>query len=327
MPSDRPCLSIIIPSYNGKHLLQTCLDSVERCAPPGFRIEVIVVDDASTDGTAEWLANTHPWVRLVGVTENGGFCRAANAGIAAASAPIIQLLNNDTEVTPGWAEAGLNAFTNSRVGSVAPLVLLHHDPETVDSAGDGYHVFGLPYKRGRGQKAALWRLRPAGTVFGASGSSAFYRAELLKRVGGFDPLFGSYYEDIDLAFRLRQLDYLCVYLPNCIILHQVSASYDHANPQLQRRMARNAELIFWRRLPLRWRIPALLPHLGFIAAQFVHRVVRRRGRAFLRGKLDALVLLVGVEIKKPATKVPRPQPDRSPHPVPFTRARAANREV
>jgi hypothetical protein len=130
--------------------------------------------------------------------------------------------------------------------------------------------------------------RPSDRVFGASGSSAFYRAEALHRVGAYDPGFGSYYEDVDLAFRLRWAGYGCVFAPTCRILHEVSASYDHASPALQRRMARNAEVLFWTNLPAAWLGIAIAPHVAFLIAQGLWRLARGRARPFLLGKLDAL---------------------------------------
>jgi GT2 family glycosyltransferase len=286
--SPRPACSVVIPSYNGRPLLETCLASIARSRPAEPPIEVIVADDASSDDTAEWLSQTHPDVRLVRLERNGGFCAAANAGIAAADGLYVQLLNNDTEVTPGWIEAGLAPFVDPRVGSVAPLVLVRSDPTRVDSAGDSYSLVGWPSKRGHGQPASRWLEHPADPVFGASGSSAFYRAEVLREVGALDPSFGSYYEDVDLAFRLRWAGYGCVFTPACRILHDVSASYDHGRPALQRRMSRNAELLFWGDLPGRWLAAALLPHLLFTLAQGLWRGVRGRARPFLMGKLDAL---------------------------------------
>ncbi len=304
MPRDpEPALSIVIPSYNGKHLLATGLTSIDWCAPRHLPIEIIVVDDASTDGTAGWLLEHYPWVRVERLEANGGFCRAANLGIAAARGAVIQLLNNDTEVASGWVEAGLRPFADPCVGSVAPLVLRRNDPERVDSAGDGYWVFGLPFKRGSGECAQKWANTPSGAVFGASGSSAFYRASILKKLGGFDPAFGSYYEDVDLAFRLRRAGFTCVYAPDCKILHDVSATYDHRNPDLQRRLSRNAELIFWRRLPPSWVALAALPHFGFLCAQAAQRLATGRLRPFLHGKYEAFKVLLN---RKPA------QP-RGPH--------------
>ncbi len=251
-------------------------------------MEVIVADDASTDDTPAWLADAHPDVSLVRLERNAGFCGAANAGIAAARGVFIQLLNNDTEVCPGWIEAGLAPFADPRVGSVAPLVLVRSDPSRVDSAGDTYAAFGWPSKRGHGQPASEWLDHPPDRVFGASGSSAFYRADALRLVGGFDPTFGSYYEDVDLAFRLRWAGYDCAFAPASRIFHDLSASYDHGSPALQRRMARNAEILFWSNLPTRWLLAAAVPHLGFTMAQGLWRLARGRHRPFALGKLDAL---------------------------------------
>jgi GT2 family glycosyltransferase len=278
---------VVIPSYNGRHLLETCLASVIRHRPAAPRIEVIVADDGSTDDTPGWLSETHPDVRLVRLVRNRGFCAAANVGIEAARGEFLQLLNNDTEVTAGWIEAGLAPFSDPKVGSVAPLVLVRSDPSRVDSAGDSYALVGWPSKRGHGQEARRWLDHPADPVFGASGSSAFYRTEALRRVGAFDPSFGSYYEDVDLAFRLRWAGYGCVFAPTCRILHEVSASYDHARPALQRRMARNAEILFWTDLPASWLVAAVVPHLAFVVAQGLLRLARGRARPFVLGKLDA----------------------------------------
>jgi GT2 family glycosyltransferase len=279
---------VVIPTYNGRRLLEVCLASVERCRPASVALEVIVADDASTDDTVDWLARTHPEARLVRLERNGGFCAAANAGLAAARGAVVQLLNNDTEVTPGWLEAGLAPFADPAVGSVAPLVLVRSDPSRVDSAGDSYSLVGWPAKRGHGQPARDWLEHPSDRVFGASGSSAFYRARALAEAGAFDPSFGSYYEDVDLAFRLRWAGYACVFAPACRILHEVSASYDHARPALQRRMSRNAEILFWSDLPGGWLALAALPHLAFTIAQAFWRLARGRARPFVMGKLDAL---------------------------------------
>jgi len=284
----RPVCSVVIPTYNGRHLLEICLASIARHRPTAPSIEVIVADDASTDDTAAWVTQAHPDVRLLRLERNGGFCTSANAGIAAARGEFIQLLNNDTEVCAGWIEAGLAPFSDPRVGSVAPLVLVRSNPSRVDSAGDSYALVGWPSKRGHGEPSAHWTEHPSDPVFGASGSSAFYRTQALRTVGAYDPSFGSYYEDVDLAFRLRWAGYSCVYAPGSRILHEVSASYDHNRPSLQRRMSRNAEILFWTDLPLPWLCAALVPHLAFVFAQALWRLARGRARPFLMGKVDAL---------------------------------------
>ncbi len=288
MSPGRLACSVVIPSYNGRHLLEPCLASLEHHRPANLPIEVIVADDASNDGTEAWLAREYPWVVRVALPTNAGFCGAANAGIEAAQGRFIQLLNNDAEVTAGWIEAGLAPFDDPAVGSVAPLVLVRSNPTRVDSAGDTYAAIGWPSKRGHGQPAKDWSTRPPDRVFGASGSSAFYRSDAIRAVGGFDPSFGSYYEDVDLAFRLRWAGYDCVFAPSSRILHDISASYDHASPTLQRRMARNAEILFWSNLPFHWLVVAAIPHAAFLVIQGLWRLARGRHGPYLRGKVDAL---------------------------------------
>jgi GT2 family glycosyltransferase len=284
-----PLCSVVIPTYNGRELLERCLASLVRRRPadPAITFEIVVSDDASTDGTAQWLAEAYPSVRLVRSQINGGFCAAANAGIAAARGRFIQLLNNDTEVARGWIEAGLTLFADPTVGSVAPLVVVRSDPRRVDSAGDSFSLAGWPTKRGHGRPAGLFTSRPVEEVFGASGSSAFYRADVLKALGGFDSLYGSYYEDVDLAFRFRWAGYRCLFAPCSLIYHDISASYDHQSASLQRRMSRNAELLFWTNLPGRLLTLAIVPHLGLLIVQVLWRAARGRLSPFLIGKVDA----------------------------------------
>lgn len=285
-------LSVVIPTYNGRHLLEPCLDSLFRFGPQDGSVEIIVADDASTDDTADWLARTYPAARLVRRLTNGGFVAAANAGIAEARGEFIQLLNNDAEVTAGWMEAGLSPFDHDPlVGSVAPLVVMRGDPGRVDSAGDGYSLLGWAYKRGHGQNTSDWEARSSDRVLGASASSAIYRASALRAVGGgFDPLYGSYYEDVDLALRLQRAGYACVFAPRCRVLHDVSASFNHKNPKLQRTIARNVEILFWSNLPARTLALAVLPHLAFVAAQVPRKLLRGTLQPFLAGKWDAVRL-------------------------------------
>lgn len=285
----RPLCSVVIPTYEGLALLRVCLDSIFRHLPrdPSWIPEIVVVDNGSTDGTSAWLSETYPHVRVVRIERNAGFCVASNAGIAAARGHFIQLLNNDTEVTAGWLEAGLAPFADPTVGAVTPLVLVRSDPGRVDSAGDTYSLSGWPTKRGHGQPADRWAGRQAEEVFAASGSSSFFRAEAVRTVGGFDPFYVSYYEDVDLSFRLRWAGYRCVFTPRCRILHEISATNDHTRPALQRQMARNAELVFWSNMPARRLPAAVLAHLGLILTQAVWRMMRLRFLPFFLGKLDA----------------------------------------
>lgn len=281
----RPTLSIVIPTYNGREHLERCLASVLRHTPHGT--QVLVIDDASTDGTSDWLRANHPQVELVPMATNAGFCVAVNAGIARAHGDVVELLNNDTEVCPGWAEAALAHFADPSIGSVAPLVLRMDDANVIDSAGQEYHLCGWARNRGYGQELSQKYLVP-GEVLGPSGSSGFYRRAALERAGGLLPEYGAYKEDVDLSFRLRWAGYRCIYEPASRVLHRGSASYGKQPDRVVRLIARNEELVHW--INLRWSelFLGLLPHVGFLAIRAFRKAWNGQLGLFLAGKSDAL---------------------------------------
>jgi GT2 family glycosyltransferase len=285
-----PPLSVIIPSHNRPDLLRLCLASVARHAPAGT--ELLVVDDASPGGAVTGAARAFPGVGVLRLQRHVGFCAAANAGVGAARGAIVELLNDDTEVTAGWAEAALAAFADLAVAAVAPLVLWGppngHRPPRIDSAGDRYFVGGIAGKRGHGQPLGAEYLRP-GPVFGASASSAFYRRDVLLAVGGFPEEFGAYFEDVDLAFRLHWAGYRVHYEPASQVWHRVSASHGRCpSRRLLEQQARNEERVFWRNLPRSalWR--ALPWHLAVVAAKAWQRWRDGGLVPFLSGRLRVL---------------------------------------
>jgi GT2 family glycosyltransferase len=284
-----PPLSVVIPSYNRPDLLELCLASVARHAPRGT--EVVVVDDASIRGTVGAVAAHHPGVRVLRSSRRSGFCVAANAGVQAASCEFVELLNDDTEVTPGWADAALAALARPGVGAVAPLVLTYPgsgcDGATVDSAGDRYFVGGIAGKRGHGRPLGEEYLQP-GPVFGASASSAFYRREAFLAVGGFPTSFGAYFEDVDLSFRLRRAGWQILYEPASRVLHRVSSSYGPPRRDLLARQSRNEERVFWRNLPRGELLRALPMHLAVVAAKAWRRWREGTLLPFLRGRFAVL---------------------------------------
>lgn len=261
-------LAIVIPSYRRADLLERCLASVQRHAPLGT--EVIVVDDASTDSTVSSAASRFLGVRTLRLPRRRGFCGAVNAGLALAQGEFIALLNDDTEPQAGWADHALACFADSTVGAVAPLVLWGPDGLRIDSAGDRYFIGGVAGKRGHGEpiEQVHQQARP---VFGASGSSAFYRAEALARVGHFPEHFGGYFEDVDLSFRLQRAGYRVLFEPASRVLHRVSASYGRPRRRLLEQQSCNEERVFWRNLPA----PALVRALGWHAAVLAAKAWRR----------------------------------------------------
>jgi GT2 family glycosyltransferase len=287
-------LSIVIPSHNRPDLLRACLSSVTRHAPAGT--EVLVIDDGSPRSVVSEAAAAFPHVRCLRLHRQRGFCVAANAGIEAATAPVVELLNDDTEVEAGWAAAALAHFREPRVAAVAPLVLRwagHGEATAIDSAGDRYFRGGVAGKRGHGEPLGPAYLRPC-RVFGASASSAFYRRDLLLRVGSFPERFRAYFEDVDLSFRLHRAGGEVVFEPASRVRHRVSASYGPPRRRLLEQQSRNEELVYWRNLPARELARDLPLHLAVLAAKAWRRWGEGNLLPFLAGRLSVLAELPAI---------------------------------
>jgi GT2 family glycosyltransferase len=280
---------LVIPSSCRPDLLGNCLHSVVRYAPAGT--EVIVVDDGSERNAVSWVAEGYQGVRVVRRRQRGGFCAAANTGIQAANGGIVELLNDDTEVTADWTGAPLALFQDPTVGAVAPLVLFQlagtAESPRIDSAGDRYFQGGVAGKRGHGEVLGAGYLNST-PVFGASASSAFYRREALLTVGAFPESFGAYFEDVDLAFRLHRAGYRIIYEPAARILHHGAGSYRAPRRRLLEQQSRNEERVFWRNLPGACLRRAMAHHLAVLAAKTWRRWHEGGLTPFVCGRLRVL---------------------------------------
>ena len=218
----QPLISIIIPNWNGARHLPICLDSLRRQTYP--QIEIIVVDNASSDGSLDLLAREYPEVRPIALKENRGFTGACNAGIRAARGDLVALLNNDTESDPGWAAAVVDAFTrHPEAGLVASKMLLFDRRDTFHTAGDFYRLDGIPGNRGVWQ-TDTGQFEREEHVFSACGGSAAYRRAMLDQIGLLDEAFFFSCEDLDLAWRAQLAGWKCVYTPRAVVYHKLSAT-------------------------------------------------------------------------------------------------------
>ena len=287
-------LSIIIPSYSRADLLCLCLNTVQQYAPVGT--EVIVVDDASPDGIISRVAAGFAGVNVLRLPQRGGFCRAANLGIVFARHPIIELLNDDTEVTPGWADTALAWFRNPAIVAVAPLVLQHRgastaatEPIRIDSAGDEYDYGGFARKRYHGRAYHAGQIS-AGPVWGVSATAGFYRRDAVLRVGGFPESFGAYFEDVDLSFRLREDGGEIWHEPHSRVWHRVSASYGRRpSRRLLMQQSCNEERVFWRNVRGSDRHQHLPRHCAVLLGKAFRRLEEGQFTPWLLGRVQALL--------------------------------------
>ena len=298
-------LSIVIPSHSRVDLLARCLSSVCAYAPTGT--QVLVVDDGSRDAIVGRTADRFAGVTMIRLPRRSGFCAAANAGIAAATGDVVELLNDDTEVTAGWADAALRWFADPRVGAVAPLVLQDDParkrrglPPLIDSAGDEYDPGGFAWKRGHGRPwldatgSAADRSSRGEVVRSASAAAAFYRRSAVQILGGFPREFGAYFEDVDLSCRLRRLGLTIWHDPGSIVWHRVSASYGRSpGRRLLEQQSCNEERLFWRNLGGPHQARQFGRHLAVLAGKSLRRFEEGTLAPWAAGRVRAWWALLG----------------------------------
>ncbi len=281
-------VSVVIPTYNGLGLLRRCLPSVRHAlarAGALSRTEIIVADDASTDGTARWLGQHCPDVVVVEAPTNRGFAVNANAGITRARGQWVALLNNDVIVDPGWFAAAAKHFDNPVIAAVASRIVSLDPPGQLEEAGDEYTVVGVPYKCGRyGAEDTITSPR---VCFSACGAAAVYRAEALADVGLFHEPLGAYYEDVELGFRLNLRGWDCLYEADSIAHHLGSATYGWGSPRQKFHASRNAEIVFFSCMPGRLLARYLLSHLMAMGLQTILHAARGHAGPYLKGKAAA----------------------------------------
>ncbi len=278
--------SILIPTYRSADIACECLESLQ--ASVDFKkAEVIVIDDASKDGPAERIEKRFPDAIVVHRGSNGGYAKAVNDGFtrASPSREFVAVLNDDTVVDRGWLNHAVAALdANPRLGSVAPMITLYNDTSILDSAGLCYSISGWAYRRGHGKPVAPPYTEPE-PVFGPTGCALVLRREALA---GGEVLFREdlecYYEDIDLAFRLRRSGWSCHYVPDVVVRHRVSHSYERLASRKAFCVSRNIELIFWTYMPrhlMWWAVPH---HLLLVLLQAVRSAVYGQLRPYIAGK-------------------------------------------
>ena len=215
--------SVIVLSWNGIEYLADCLEAVLSQGYPD--LEVIVVDNGSTDGSASFVAERYPQVRLIRNERNLGFAAGNNCGLRVATGDVLVLLNQDTVVQSGWLAALVDAFADETVG-VGGAKILYPDGETIQHAG-GYFDWplGLSFHYGCGERDAgqYGKVREVEYVTAAAMA---IRRTVLAAVGLLDEgFFPGYFEDLDLCRRARAAGYRVVYAPDAVVIHHESGSF------------------------------------------------------------------------------------------------------
>ena len=266
-------VSVIVINWNGKHLLEECLASVEEQDYANFN--VVFVDNGSTDGSVKLVKNKFPKIDVIELMENTGFAKANNIGMHRAfedeAVKYVAILNNDAMVEKKWlSEAIKIALQDNQIGSVAPKIKKYYKRNVLDSTGNIFHLDGGGVSNhintvDNGQFDDL------GEIFGPSGCSSLYSRKMLEDIENngefFDNNFFAYFEDIDLNWRARLKGWKSYFAPNSIVYHKHSETTGLYSPTKAFYTNRNRYYIIVKDFPL-FLIPKAILNLfmGYVHA-------------------------------------------------------------
>lgn len=239
---------IVVPNWNGKRSLPDCLDSLLGQVMPA---DIIVVDNGSTDGSLELLADKYHRVEVLALGKNIGFAGGVNAGIKRAmvlGARYVALFNNDAIADKKWLQNLVEHLSaNPKVGIVTSKIISSAN-DVLDSTGEFYTSWGLPYPRGRGEKVSDTYDNHR-RVFGASGAASLYRIKMLKEIGLFDEDFFAYYEDVDISFRAQLAGWKISYEPRAIVHHDIGGTSGKIKDFTTYQTMKNLPWLLWKNVP------------------------------------------------------------------------------
>jgi len=282
-----PKFSIIILFWNNGQYFQKCLDSLSNQIVNDF--EIINIDNGSQEPIIQELLQDFPnlQIELIQLPENIGFSAGNNLGVEHSRGKYIITLNADAFPEKDWLENINKAIEKYPDCFFSSKLIMANDPVKIDGAGDVYHFTGQVWRKYHNQKQSSLQLREE-EVFSACGAAAIYPKDAFLNVGGFDPDFFSYVEDVDLGFRLRLAGYKCIFLPDAVVHHVGSASTGKRSDFSVYYGQRNLVWTFVKNMPciLIW---ILLPfHIILNFLTIVLSFFRKQGIITTKAKIDAL---------------------------------------
>lgn len=220
-----PTVSVIIVNWNGLKYLETCLCSLKALDYPRSKLEVIIVDNNSSDGSVEYIRENFPSVVLSLLDDNYGFCVPNNEGASIASGEYLVFLNNDTEVSRGWLRALVQPAVEDRdVVSCASRMLYYDRRDFINTAGGKITLIGGGFYRGYGARNGPLYDKPGYTGFGCA-AGVLARKDFFLSTGGFDEDHFAACEEHDLGWKAWLYGYKVAYAPDAIMYHRESGTF------------------------------------------------------------------------------------------------------
>lgn len=287
--------TIVIPNLNGKKYLKDCLDALRVQSRQDF--SVILIDNGSADGSAEYVKEQYPEVTVRRFDENRGFCGAVNEGIRMTTSKYVILLNNDTICDSSFVEQLVAAMEQEPACFAGSSRMVQmQDPSKMDNCGDFYCALGWAFTPGKGKRAVLYD-RPR-EVFSACAGAAIYRRYIFDEIGGFDEAHFAYLEDVDVCWRAKIAGYRSIYIPDAVVRHVGSATSGSIYNEFKvRHSSRNSIYLIYKNMPflqIVLNVPFLI--IGFtVKALFF--VKKGLGATYAKG------LICGVKMCRKESKV------------------------
>lgn len=281
-------IGVVIVNYNSTPYLLKALDSLAKQS--FMPTEVIVYDNASVDEVSDDIYQYNLPLKLIKASENSGFSGGNNRAIKELSAEInwIALLNPDAYPTANWLEEMVSAIVNyPEYVFFGSKLICENEPHLLDGTGDAYHISGKAWRMNHRQSITLVNNK-AEEIFSPCAAAALYRRDIYEEVGGFDENFFCYYEDTDLAFRLRLAGYKCYYIPSAIVFHTGSATTTRHSDFYTYHGHRNLVWTYAKNMPLSLLIIFLPWHLALNVMSIILFTARGQLKVILKAKIDAL---------------------------------------
>lgn len=250
-----PTVDIVILNFNTKQILQQCLPNVvKHSSVPGCN--VVVVDNASTDGSAEWVKTNYPEIELIVLPKNLGFAGGYNEALNGRKADYFVLLNSDAEPEENWIEPMFDlVHKHADLGAIQPKIKDYFNREKFEyagAAGGFIDKFGYPFCKGRifgHVEIDNGQYNSEDKLFWASGAAMFIKREAWEKANGLDVEFFAHMEEIDLCWRIQLLGYTIYQCSNSTVYHMGGATLSNQNPKKTYLNFRNSLLMLFKNLP------------------------------------------------------------------------------
>lgn len=283
-------IAVVIPNINGEEYLRNAIDSLLNQT---LKHTLIVVENASTDSSADILASYG--TKLITITNpvNKGFAGGVNTGISYAlehGFDAIALFNNDAVASHNWLESLATTLkSHSDVGIVTGQLQLV-DKGTFDSTGEMYTIWGLPFPRGRERSIKNSHYTSPEYIFGATGGASLFRSSMLREIGLFDEAYFAYYEDTDISFRAQHAGWKIMYEPAAIATHIQGATSKKLPGFTVYQTFKNLPILFYKNIPSRLFFSMLPRFTLAYTLILLNAVFHRNAKSALRGFKDTILL-------------------------------------